>query len=64
MGFCPPNKIYVWAFVLLLKNQCVGFCPVGFCPTFLGASLDGIIEYTDDGKKLKGVLEIKCPASN
>ena len=34
MGFCPPNKIYVWAFVLLLKNQCVGFCPVGFCPTF------------------------------
>ena len=27
---------------------------------FLGASPDGIIEYTDDGKKMKGVLEIKC----
>ena len=32
--------------------------------TPFGASLDGIIEYTDDGKKLKGVLEIKCPASD
>ena len=31
---------------------------------FLGASPDRIIEYTDDGKKMKGVLEIKCPASD
>ena len=26
-------KIILWAFVLLLKNQCEGFCPVGFCPS-------------------------------
>lgn len=37
---------------------------VGTNTPFLGASPDGIIEYTDDGKKMKGVLEIKCPASD
>jgi len=31
---------------------------VGTNTPFLGASPDGIIEYTDDGKKMKGVLEI------
>jgi len=37
---------------------------VGTNTPFLGASPDGIIENTDDGKKIKGVLEIKCPASD
>ena len=37
---------------------------VGTNTPFLGASPDGIIEYTDNGKKTKGVLEIKCPASD
>ena len=37
---------------------------VGTNTPFLGASPDRIIEYTDDGKKMKGVLEIKCPASD
>ena len=35
---------------------------VGTNTPFLGAI--EIIEYTDDGKNMKGVLEIKCPASD
>ena len=45
-----------------IKIECVLF--VGTNILFLEASPDGIIEYTDDGKKMKGVLEIKCPASD
>ena len=37
---------------------------VGTNTPFLEASPDGTIEYTDDGKKMKDVLEIKCPASD
>ena len=37
---------------------------VGTNTPFLGASPDGIIENTDDDKTMKGVLEIKCPASD
>jgi len=46
-----------------IKIRECGLC-VGTNTLFLGESPDGIIEYTDDGKKMKGVLEIKCPASN
>ena len=34
------------------------------CELFVGINTPLIIEYTDDGKKMKGVLEIKCPASD
>ena len=46
-----------------IKIRECGLC-VGTNTLFIGESPDGIIEYTDDGKKLKGVLEIKCPASD
>ena len=32
------------------------------CGLFVGINTPLIIEYTDDGKKMKGVIEIKCPA--
>ena len=64
------NKKLRLKYKIVLRKQCpdikIRECGlfVGTNTPFLGVSPDGIIEYTDNGKKMKGVLEIKCPASD
>ena len=55
-------KLYMKRSYSDIKVKNCGLFVLEDCP-YLGASPDGVVTYTENGKAMNGLLEVKCPAS-